>query len=211
MNKTDRLLAIVLELQRNGMQRAEDLASTLEMSVRTIYRDIQALSEAGVPVIGAPGQGYSLAEGYFLPPVSFTAEEVVTLLLGIDFVEQQFDAGYGAKAGASRRKIEAVLPEPVRKEAEQVRMHMRLLTPGWPAGNETPEDTLALLRRAILEERHIRFHYVKKNAGSGRQPAQYARVGPIWPCIRQRYMGACGVLPFASGTAPFSHKPYEPA
>lgn len=59
MNKMDRLLAIVLELQRNKMLRAEDLAATFETSVRTIYRDIQALSEAGVSIIGAPGQGYS--------------------------------------------------------------------------------------------------------------------------------------------------------
>lgn len=67
MNKTDRMLAIVLELQRKGVVRAEDLASVFETSVRTIYRDIQALSEAGVPVVGATGQGYSLVKGYFAP------------------------------------------------------------------------------------------------------------------------------------------------
>lgn len=72
MNKTDRLLAIVLELQRKGVVRAEDLAASFETSTRTIYRDIQALSEAGVPIVGATGVGYSLMDGYFLPPVSFT-------------------------------------------------------------------------------------------------------------------------------------------
>ena len=65
MNKTDRMLAIVLELRRRKVVRAEDLASIFETSVRTIYRDIQALSESGVPVMGAPGQGYSLMEGIF--------------------------------------------------------------------------------------------------------------------------------------------------
>lgn len=64
MNKTDRLLAILLELQQRKVMRAEDLASLFEMSVRTIYRDIQALSEAGVPVI-RPRAGYSLMEGTF--------------------------------------------------------------------------------------------------------------------------------------------------
>ncbi len=59
MNKTDRLLAIVLELQRNKVLRAEDLAAIFETSVRTIYRDIQALSEAGVSVIGAPLQAFT--------------------------------------------------------------------------------------------------------------------------------------------------------
>lgn len=67
MNKTERQLAITLELQRSKMIRAEDLASQFETSVRTIYRDIQALSEAGVPIMGAPGHGYSLMEGYFYP------------------------------------------------------------------------------------------------------------------------------------------------
>ncbi|MDF2662089.1 MAG: transcriptional regulator, partial [Paenibacillus sp.] len=64
MNKTDRMLAIVLELQRKGTLRAADLAAVFETSVRTIYRDVQALCEAGVPVVGSPGQGYSLMEGY---------------------------------------------------------------------------------------------------------------------------------------------------
>jgi predicted DNA-binding transcriptional regulator YafY len=98
MNKTDRMLAIILELQRNRMLRAEDLAERFETSVRTIYRDVQALSEAGVPIIGAPGTGYSLMEGYFLPPISFTVEEAVTLLIGTDFIEQRFDQDYEVQA-----------------------------------------------------------------------------------------------------------------
>ena len=80
MNKTERQLAITFELQRSKVLRAEDLAAQFETSVRTIYRDIQALSEAGVPILGSPGWGYSLMEGYFLPPVSFTAGEVTPTL-----------------------------------------------------------------------------------------------------------------------------------
>lgn len=78
MNKTERQLAILLELQRRKVLKGEELAEKLETSVRTIYRDIQALSESGVPIIGAPGHGYSLIEGYFLPPISFTVEEAVS-------------------------------------------------------------------------------------------------------------------------------------
>lgn len=104
MNKTDRLLAIVLELQSREVVRGGDLAALLEISVRTIYRDIQALSEAGVPIIGAPGTGYSLMEGYFLPPIIFTVEEAVTLLIGTDFIEQRFDDEYRVRAQAARKK-----------------------------------------------------------------------------------------------------------
>src|SRR5438034_11136074 len=98
MNRTDRLLAIVLELQGRGRLRAEDLAATFETSKRTIYRDIQALSESGVPLLAVPGQGYELMEGYFLPPLSFTTAEASMLLLGSDFVAQNFDAEYRAVA-----------------------------------------------------------------------------------------------------------------
>ncbi|UUZ94105.1 YafY family transcriptional regulator [Paenibacillus sp. P25] len=164
MNKTDRMLAILLELQRKGLCRAEDLAETFETSVRTIYRDVQALSEAGVPVIGAPGQGYSLVQGYFLPPVSFAAEEAVALLLGIDFVEQQFDDAYRRKAAQAKGKIEAILPEPVREEASRMRAAMRLLKVGTLREEERP--LLAELRQAILEERKVRIGYVKMMKGN---------------------------------------------
>jgi predicted DNA-binding transcriptional regulator YafY len=160
MNKTDRLLAIVLELQSKGVLRAEDLASSFETSTRTIYRDIQALSEAGVPIVGATGLGYSLMEGYFLPPVSFTVEEAVALLIGTDFVEQKFDTDYGTKAQSSKRKIEAILPESVRRETSRVRSTIRLLAADARNGGQEKES-IETLRQAILEERKVRFHYSK--------------------------------------------------
>jgi len=161
MNKTDRLLAIVLELQRRKMLRAEDLAGIFETSVRTIYRDMQALSEAGVPIMGAPGTGYSIMEGYFLPPVSFTVEEAVTLLIGADFVEQRFDADYGARAHAAKRKIETILPTSVLSETSRVRKTIKLLRIQEEIfGPEA--DAMEKLRRAILTEQKVEFHYSKR-------------------------------------------------
>jgi predicted DNA-binding transcriptional regulator YafY len=166
MNKTDRLLAIVLELQRKGVLRAEDLAGRFETSTRTIYRDIQALSEAGVPVIGSTGIGYSLMEGYFLPPVSFTVEEAVALLIGADFVEQKFDTDYSAKAQSSKGKIEAILPESIRRETSRVRSTIRLLVAGEARMGRLEKEYLEALRGAILEERKVRFHYSKNSPGA---------------------------------------------
>lgn len=185
MNKTDRMLAIVLELQRGRMLRAEDLAATFETSVRTIYRDIQALSEAGVSVVGAPGQGYTLMDGYFLPPVSFTVEEAVTLLIGTDFIEQWFDPHYGSKSRTSRRKIEAILPEPVRSEAARIRKTFRLLA--------TPEDAVRILerayletiRRAIVEERKISFRYAKRVAEADGNRRSMRTVAPYGLVLHQ--------------------------
>ncbi|WP_261304370.1 helix-turn-helix transcriptional regulator [Paenibacillus andongensis] len=182
MNKTDRQLAIMLELQRSKVLRAEDLASLFETSVRTIYRDIQALSEMGVPILGAPGQGYSLMEGYFLPPVGFSAEEAVTLLMGTDFIEQRLDGDYGSVAKAARRKIEAILPEPVRGESTRVRETMRLLQAGEPVTSWREKDYLGQARRAIMERRKLRMTYLKKmpetdgNRKSTREVAPYGLV-----------------------------------
>ncbi len=162
LNKTERQLAITLELQRSKVVRAEDLAARFETSVRTIYRDIQALSEAGVPVVGAPGQGYSLMEGYFLPPIGFTAEEAVALLMGTDFIEQRMDVEYDKVVKMARSKIEAILPEPVRGESTRIRDTMRLLYVNEPASGLKEKDYLGKTRRAILERRKLSFTYLKR-------------------------------------------------
>ncbi|GGA51996.1 helix-turn-helix transcriptional regulator [Paenibacillus physcomitrellae] len=178
MNKTDRLLAIVLELQSREVVRGEDLAALFETSVRTIYRDIQALSEAGVPIIGAPGTGYSLMKGYFLPPVSFTVEEAVTLLIGTDFIEQRFDEEYRVRSQAVRKKVEAVLSENVRREASRLRKALRLLAPGKQVALSKEREYFEKIRQALLDERKIRFHYSKKMGDSGGNPHSDRTVAP---------------------------------
>jgi predicted DNA-binding transcriptional regulator YafY len=165
MNRTDRLLAIILELQGKGRQRAEDLAETFETSKRTIYRDIQALGEAGVPVVSIPGRGYSLMKGYFLPPLSFTTDEATMLLLGSDLMAQSFDAQYRAAALAAGRKIEGVLPEKLRDEVRYLQDSIRFVTTD---AMERPAETekLQQLRRAILQRSTVRFCYSARHPSS---------------------------------------------
>jgi predicted DNA-binding transcriptional regulator YafY len=158
MNKTDRLLSIVLELQGKRKQRAEDLAKTFETSKRTIYRDIEALCEAGVPIISVPGQGYSLMPGYFLPPLSFNTEEATMLLLGSEFMAQNFDAQYRQAAQSAYRKIAGVLPEQLRSEVEYLQSSIRFIAPGTPEA-EQKKQTLQQLRRAIIAHQRLRFIY----------------------------------------------------
>ncbi|MGK5510939.1 helix-turn-helix transcriptional regulator [Brevibacillus formosus] len=167
MNKTDRLLAIVLELQRKGTLRAEDLAATFETSVRTIYRDMQALSEAGVPIVGAPGQGYSLMEGYFLPPVSFSVEEAVALLIGADLVEQVFDQNFGNSARAVQGKVEAILSADVGEQASRIRSTFRLVSPRANNLREQEKVHAQLIHDAIINERKVRFRYRRGTPGEG--------------------------------------------
>ena len=165
MNRTDRLLAIILELQGKGRQRAEDLAETFETSKRTIYRDIQALGEAGVPIVSIPGLGYSLMKGYFLPPLSFTTDEATMLILGSDLMAQSFDAQYRSAALSASRKIENVLPEKLREEVHYLQESIRFVTTN---AMEQPIETekLLQLRRAILQRNTIRFRYFARHPSS---------------------------------------------
>ncbi len=165
MNRTDRLLAIVLELQAKGWLRAEDLAAHFEISKRTIYRDMQALGESGVPVISSPGQGYSLMEGYFLPPLNFTTDEAIVLLLGSDFMAQNFDAQYQAAARSSVRKIEAVLTEKLRTEVRDLQMGLRFILVN-PLDAPTHPGVLQQIRRAIIQRKTIHFEYHARSTGT---------------------------------------------
>ena len=81
MNRIDRLFGIVILLQARRYVLADSIAVKFGISVRTVYRDVRALSEQGIPVSFEAGRGYFLVQGYFLPPVSFTTEEASALLL----------------------------------------------------------------------------------------------------------------------------------
>lgn len=179
MTKNDRMLAIILELQRKDLTRAEDLAAKFEISKRTIYRDIQALSEAGVPIMGSPGYGYSLMEGYFLPPVSFTVDEAVALLVGADFVKQKFDSNYVSYASTAQGKLEGTLPKSIRDDAFLVRMSIRLLNPENEPFVGEMSDYLQKIRVSILEKKKVRFQYYKSIPGSDEERNSIRTVSPL--------------------------------
>lgn len=184
MNRTDRLLAIVLELQAHGVRRAEDLAATFEISKRTVYRDVQALCEAGVPVVAEAGRGYWLAEGYFLPPLRFSADEALMLLLGADVMAQSFDAEYRAAAEAAARKIAGALAPERRAEVQDLRESIRIVA----AAGAADETTLRTLRRAIVARHTVRLRYTARHGqhSHGEQttreadPYALVHVGGAW-------------------------------
>src|SRR5579859_2100103 len=185
MNRTDRLLAIVLELQGKGRQRAEDLADTFETSKRTIYRDIQALGEAGVPLVSTPGRGYALMEGYFLPPLSFSADEATMLLWGSEVMAQNFDAQYRAAAESAGRKIAGVLPERLRDEVRLLQSSIVFVESG-ARSSPAVQAKLQQLRRAIILRVTVRFRYQRRTGAAGapteRQADPYglAHIGAAW-------------------------------
>ena len=82
MNRVDRLMGYLLLFQSRGLMRAQDFAAQFEISERTVYRDIQALCEVGVPIAALPGEGYRLLDGYYLPPVTFSEAEGAGFVFG---------------------------------------------------------------------------------------------------------------------------------
>src|SRR6187551_810936 len=107
MNRIDRVTAILIQLQSKKIVKAQDIAERFNISLRTVYRDINTLQEAGVPVIGEAGLGYSIMDGYRLPPVMFTKEEAAAFLTAEKFVETLTDAATAAQYKSAMYKVRA--------------------------------------------------------------------------------------------------------
>lgn len=157
VNRTDRLLAVVLELQGREWTTAASLARQFGISERTVYRDVLALNEAGVPVVSVPGRGYSLMPGYFLPPLHLSVPEAVMLSLGAEAVSAAFDAEYRGAAQSALKKLTAALPDARRAEVAGLRDRVRVVPPDEGADAEL----LRVLRGAVLGERAVAFTYHK--------------------------------------------------
>jgi len=111
MNRIDRLTAIILMLQSHRVVTAEQVSERFEISVRTVYRDIAALGEAGVPIIAEAGVGYSLMRGYNLPPVMFTEAEAAALFMSGQITEQFGDESLKKSLSSALLKVQSALPD----------------------------------------------------------------------------------------------------
>ena len=120
MRKAERLFQIVTLLRgRRTVITAEQLASALEISTRTLYRDIQALQLSGVPIEGEVGVGYRLKSGFDLPPLMLTSDEMLALLVGARMVRAFTDRELAQAAEAAESKIRSILPDKLLQRAEQ--------------------------------------------------------------------------------------------
>ncbi|WP_170607710.1 helix-turn-helix transcriptional regulator [Ruegeria arenilitoris] len=118
MRRTDRLFDII-QIMRNGkLHRAQDIADRLEVSVRTIYRDMDTLVASGVPIEGERGLGYMVREQITLPPLNLTPAELEALNLGMAIVAEAADPDLKSAAESLAEKVDAVLPTQVVAEAD---------------------------------------------------------------------------------------------
>ncbi|HEY3141942.1 MAG TPA: YafY family protein [Acidimicrobiales bacterium] len=156
-----RLVQLLLLLQVHGKLTATQLAERLEVSVRTIYRDLEALSGAGVPVFAesGPGGGVTLIDGYRTRLTGLTPDEAEALALA-GLPSAAADLGLGTVLAAAQLKMDAALPPELRRRALRVRERFHLDAAGWFARDETAPH-LATIARAVWEERRIDIEYAR--------------------------------------------------
>lgn len=165
MNRTDRLAAILIQLQSRPLIKGRDLAERFSISLRTVYRDIHALEEAGVPVIGEAGTGYRLMEGYKLPPVMFTADEASALLTAAKLIKSKTDVNTSAHYNSALDKIKAVLRAKEKDHIAEIDAHIAVVS--HPAIVYDPPQNLHLqpVLKAIAAKNvmEIRYTSIDKN------------------------------------------------
>ena len=168
MRRADRLFQIIQLLRTRRVLTARQLAEKLEVSMRTVYRDIADLFASGVPIEGEAGVGYALRRGYDLPPLMFDKEEILALALGARIVQSWADAKLAAAAERALERIQLILPEKLKPALLGAYLHS-------PAVLITREaaHTMGQLRDAISTQSKVRFDYVRAdNAASART---------VWP------------------------------
>jgi len=158
MNRTDRLVAMVLFLQGRRVVRADELAEHFEINVRTVYRDVAALAEAGVPVAGEPGIGYSIVKGYHLPPIMFTAEEALAMFVGGEMVKHFADKSMAAPMETALLKIRSVLPLDRRDDLDRLANATAIHGEARSAPG-LDQRTLLPIQQAIVSRRVLRMNY----------------------------------------------------
>lgn len=159
MRRADRLFEIVHHLRGRRLTTAAQLAEWLEVSDRTVYRDIADLLASGIPIEGEAGVGYRLQPNFELPPLMFTHNEVDALVAGARLIESWGGASLAAGARSAIAKISAVLPPDKRRTLEATPVH----APNFFI-NERISQYMDDLRRAVNESRYVELHYADIDA-----------------------------------------------
>lgn len=158
MNRFDRITAILIQLQSRKIVKAQDLAERFEISLRTVYRDISSLAEAGVPIIGEAGVGYSIMDGYRLPPVMFTKEEARTFITAEKLMEKFTDLSTQSQYQSAMFKIKSVLRSSEKSMVETLENHIEVRQSAKPFYAED-SNTLDILLKSITEKKISKINY----------------------------------------------------
>lgn len=178
MNRMDRLFQIVQSMRHNRITTAQALSDEFGVSVRTIYRDIDTLSLSGIPVISEPGKGYQLMDGFDLPPLMFTEDELSSILLGARMVQAWSDQSLSHSAAKVLEKIEAIIPDHLKPEL----LRNDMLAPNFFLPPDIAER-FSLLRTSIKSKHKVTFKYNRKDGKASQRivwPLGLFFWGKVW-------------------------------
>ncbi len=182
MRRADRLFQIVQYLRGGRLLRAADLAERLEVSERTIYRDIADLIGSGVPIEGEAGVGYLMRSGYDLPPLMFTRDEIVALVAGARMLRAWGGTLMARAAEEALVKIDAVLPDGARDQARAVQIHALTM----PQMNAALRARIDALESAVDQRIKLEINYTDQ-AGSATKrsvrPLGLYFWGKVWTLV----------------------------
>lgn len=156
--RLSRLTAILMQLQTKRLITATALASKFNVSVRTIYRDIRALEQSGVPVLTEEGKGYTLMEGYRIPPVTFTESEANALITAEQFVLKNKDASFVKEYTQAIERIKSVLRHSTKENAELLSNRIAISQNN---GHDRTSNYLASLQLALTNFNLAKIEYQK--------------------------------------------------
>ncbi|MER7413269.1 helix-turn-helix transcriptional regulator [Streptomyces cacaoi] len=185
--RADRLVSLLLLLQNRGRTTARELARELEVSVRTVHRDVEALGAAGVPVRAdrGPAGGYRLVEGYRTRLTGLTTGEAASLFLA-GMPGPAAELGLGAELATAQLKVRAALPDELGGRAGRVQERFHLDAPAW-FREADPVPFLARAAEAVWEQRVLRAHYERWGGRARRElrPLGLVLKGGIWYLVAQ--------------------------
>jgi predicted DNA-binding transcriptional regulator YafY len=171
MNRIDRLFGILVLLQSKKFVTADSIANKFNISLRTVYRDVKALNEQGIPLSFEQNKGYFIVQGYFLPPVSFNTDEANALLLMERFLEGFSDKSITAHYTSALNKVKNVLRTSQKEKLENLNDHIKLQLPD---RLKNDFEHLSVLQNAVTAKCIIEIEY-KNNKGE----ISYREIEPI--------------------------------
>lgn len=163
MNRIDRLTAILIHLQTKRVVKAEEISNRFEISLRTVYRDVKALMEAGVPIGSEAGKGYFIVDGFHLPPVMFTQDEANSMLLAGKLVDKMADKSVRTAFDSALHKIKAVLSDNEKDHLENLDSNIEVFLRSryeHRDKSQFPDDFLTEIQRAIAQRKVLCIDYV---------------------------------------------------
>ena len=158
MNRIDRLTAILIQLQSKKIVKAEEIADRFEISLRTVYRDVKALMEAGVPIGSEAGTGYFIVDGYHLPPVMFNQEEASAMLMAGKLVEKMTDVSVKKAFESALLKIKSVLNDSEKDYLETLQSAVEVGRMQMPE-SEFPNNFLTDIQKALVNKQVLVIEY----------------------------------------------------